>query len=170
MNPGEVQLYKVVPGKLFAGEYPSAIDPEIGARRLDFVVGKGVATFIDLTASHDRLEPYSDMLPAAGEDLKHLSFPIPDMGVPESGEVMKSVLEAIRSETEAGRVCYVHCWGGIGRTGTAIGCYFREQGMAGDEALAKVQKLYAEGMPKVVRNPYSPQTRPQCDYVRGWGV
>ena len=28
-------------------------------------------------------------------------------------------LDLVRAELEAGRTCYVHCWGGIGRTGTA---------------------------------------------------
>lgn len=168
MSPEEVQLYEVVPGKLFAGEYPSSWEPELAVKRLDFVIGKGVTTFINLTTKHDRLEPYADLLPDAGRDLKHLSFPVPDMDVPESDAVMRSVLDAIESENEAGRVCYVHCWGGIGRTGTAIGCYFREQGMDGEDALTMAQKLYSEGMPKVVRHPYSPQTRAQCDYVRGW--
>jgi protein-tyrosine phosphatase len=135
---------------------------------LEFVVEKGVTTFVNLTTRQDRLEPYVDLLPGIGAGLKHLSYPIPDMGVPESDEVMDSILEAIRAEMEAGRVCYVHCWGGIGRTGTVIGCYFRDQGMGGDEALSKVQQLYAAGMPKVVRHPHSPQTKVQWDYVRNW--
>ena len=168
MKPDEVQLYEVVAGELFAGEYPATWEPELAVKRLEFVVDKGVATFIDLTTKHDRLEPYADFLPAMGADLKYRSFPVPDMGVPASKDVMASILTAIRSETDAGRACYVHCWGGIGRTGTVIGCFLRDQGMTADEALEKVQDLYASGMPKVVHHPHSPQTRVQCDYVRAW--
>lgn len=169
MRPDEVELYEVVAGELLAGEYPGSWEPELAVKRLEFVIDQGVTTFINLTTKHDRLEAYASFLPSMGADLKHLSFPIPDMDVPESGAVMTSVLEAIRSENEAGRVCYVHCWGGIGRTGTVIGCYFRQQGMDADAALKKVQELYSEGMPKVVRHPHSPQTRAQCDYVASWG-
>ena len=32
---------------------------------------------------------------------------------------------------------YVHCWGGIGRTGTVVGCWLVRHGMTGDEALAE---------------------------------
>ena len=169
MNPEEVQFYEVVPGKLYAGEYPGSWKHRLGKQRLSFLINLGVETFVDLTTREDRLQKYEPLIGKLGKGVKRLSFPIPDMNVPESEDVMRSVLDAIQFENEAGRVCYVHCWGGIGRTGTVIGCYLREQGLSGEDALAKVQRLYAEGMPKVVRHPYSPQTRSQCDYVRRWG-
>ena len=169
MNPEEVQHYVVEPGRLLAGEYPGSWEPELAARRLRFLIGRGVETFIDLTTDDDRLEAYEPLFDDLGDGLRRLSFPIPDMGVPESEDVMSSVLEAIRAENGVGRVCYVHCWGGIGRTGTVVGCYFRQQGMGGVEALGRVQELYSKGMPKVVRHPRSPQTRAQCDYVQRWG-
>lgn len=62
----------------------------------------------------------------------------------------------------------VHCWGGIGRTGTVVGCFLRGQGFTGDAALQKVQTLYTENMPKAARLAFSPQTREQRDYVRNW--
>ncbi|MGB6222771.1 protein-tyrosine phosphatase family protein [Haloferula sp.] len=169
MSPEKVQMYEAVKGVVFAGEYPGFWKPKLALKRLNFVVGQGVTTFVNLTTKHDQLEPYEGLLAGIDPGLKHLPFPIPDMDVPSSDEVMSQVLAAIRREGEAGRVCYVHCWGGIGRTGTVIGCLFREQGLGADEALEKVQSLYAKGMPKVARNPHSPQTRKQCDYVRDWG-
>lgn len=168
MNPEEVQHYVVEPGRLLAGEYPGSWKHKLGQKRLRFLIGRGVDTFFDLTTEEDRLEKYEPLLAELGEDLSRLSFPIPDMGVPDSDEGMRSILKAIREEVEAGRTCYVHCWGGIGRTGTVVGCYFREQGLEGEAALKKVQELYAAGMPKVVRHPYSPQTRLQWDFVRAW--
>lgn len=172
MREHEVQHYEVVPGKLYAGEYPGwpASDQELARFRLASVAGKGIATFIDLTTSQDGLDPYVDLLPEVGHGLNRLSFPVPDMGVPDSTELMTSILATIRTELETGRSCYVHCWGGIGRTGTVVGCYFREQGLGPDEALGEVQRLYAAGMPKVVRHPRSPQTVAQSDYVRSWGT
>lgn len=168
MSLETVQHYVVEPGRLLAGEYPGSWRHRLGKLRLAFLINRGVDTFLDLTTSKDCLEAYEPLIGELGIGLKRLSYPIPDMDVPESDGVMRSILEAIRLENEAGRVCYVHCWGGIGRTGTVIGCYFREQGMSGDEALERVQSLYAKGMPKVVRHPHSPQTRKQCDYVRNW--
>ncbi|WP_188406321.1 protein-tyrosine phosphatase family protein [Psychroflexus salis] len=32
-----------------------------------------------------------------------------------------------------GKKVYVHCWGGVGKTGTVIGCFLLEQQMATTE-------------------------------------
>ena len=49
-------------------------------------------------------------------------FPMPDRSIP-TAEQMTSILQRIRQEMNAGVVVYVHFLGGIGRTGTVIGCY-----------------------------------------------
>src|SRR5688572_21286717 len=110
-----VQHYQVHDG-LFAGEYPGSLAPEVTEDRLKFLLEKGVQTFIDLTTSHDRLDPYEPVLRELGEGLTRHSHEIPDLGVPTSPEVMRGILDLLRAELDAGRTCYVHCWGGIGRT------------------------------------------------------
>ena len=62
---------------------------------------------------------------------------------------------------------YVHCWGGIGRTGTVVGCWLVRHGMTGDEALAQIVEWW-RGMEKARIHPRSPQTREQHAYVRNW--
>ena len=37
-----------------------------------------------------------------------------------------------------GRTVYLHCRGGIGRTGTVLGCYLVRQGQTAEEALASI--------------------------------
>jgi protein-tyrosine phosphatase len=37
-------------------------------------------------------------------------------------ELMTTILDAIDESMTAGKPVYVHCWGGMGRTGTVIGC------------------------------------------------
>ncbi|MBA3406233.1 MAG: dual specificity protein phosphatase family protein [Gemmatimonadaceae bacterium] len=38
----------------------------------------------------------------------------------------------------SGHSIYVHCWGGVGRTGTVVGCYIVRHGRTGDDALGEV--------------------------------
>lgn len=164
-----VEHYTILTGQLFAGEFPGHIHPSTAIKRLSSLVQEGVRTFIDLTPTGDPLEPYEHLLDEVAPGLSYFRHPIPDMDIPESPEVMRGILDRIRTEIAAGHPCYFHCWGGIGRTGTVAGCWFREQGLGPDEALATVQDLYST-LPKSKRpmTPTSPQTRPQFDYVRNW--
>ena len=49
-----------------------------------------------------------------------------------------------------------------------IGCWLRERGLSGDEALEEVQKRYFTGMEKSAIHPMSPQTPQQANYVKDW--
>ncbi|BCU77557.1 protein-tyrosine phosphatase family protein [Luteolibacter sp. LG18] len=164
-----VEHYTLVPGKLFAGEFPGHPNPATSLARLASLAEEGVRTFLDLTPVEDPLEPYEEQLAEVMPGLRYFRHPIPDMGIPSSPAVMRGILDRIAEETAAGHPVYFHCWGGIGRTGTVAGCWFREQGLGGDAALDAVQKLYST-MPKSERfsTPTSPQTPVQFDYVRRW--
>ena len=93
---------------------------------------------------------------------------MPDMGVPEADGTMRAILRSIRESSSITPAVYVHCWGGIGRTGTVVGCWLRECGYDPESALARVQHLYASHMEKVRIQPESPQTTPQRNYIRNW--
>jgi protein-tyrosine phosphatase len=80
---------------------------------------------------------------------------------------MTALLDAIDDALEAGRNIYVHCWGGIGRTGTTVGCYLVRRGWANDAALAQVGEWFRT-MPKHVFFPSSPETDVQIHFVRNW--
>jgi ADP-ribosyl-[dinitrogen reductase] hydrolase len=61
----------------------------------------------------------------------------------------------------------VHCWGGVGRTGTVVGCHLVRSGLSGDEALARVATLF-KSMEKSSRRHRSPETDEQEAYVCSW--
>ena len=64
----------------------------------------------------------------------------------------------------------MHCWGGIGRTGTVVGCHLVRSGLTGDDALAAVARGFL-GMSKSRLLKYlggSPETRAQREMVRTW--
>lgn len=166
------QHYPVEEGKIYAGEYPGARSPEYAEARLKHLIGKGIRTFVDLTAPADDMEPYEDLLARLAQDggfpLRRISLPIRDMGTPQSAATMQAILDAIRGSGEESPAVYIHCWGGIGRTGTVVGCWLRECGHDAEAALEQVQSLYSQHMEKVSYHPESPQTREQRSYVRDW--
>lgn len=166
------QHYAIQQGLFLAGEYPGDRKDKIARARLWSLVERGVRTFIDLTTPADGLARYehvlSELEQQAGASLHRISMPVPDMGVPDSSETMSAILDTVRISLVNRPAVYVHCWGGIGRTGTVAGCWLRECGLGPDEALDRVQELYATHMPKVRIHPESPQTAEQKDYIRNW--
>ncbi|MFM2199401.1 MAG: hypothetical protein RLZZ505_2833 [Verrucomicrobiota bacterium] len=168
------QHYPIEAGKLYGGEYPGDRSPEVAKIRLRHLVDLGIRTFVDLTAPADGMVSYDGLLTElekeTGTILRRVSQPITDMGVPESGEAMRTILTHIREASHHTPAVYVHCWGGIGRTGTAIGCWLRECGLDPEAALARVQLQYSSHMPKVRHHPESPQTPAQKDFIRNWAT
>lgn len=167
--PSPVEHYVLLPGQLFAGEYPGHPDPKEALGRLESLASAGVRTFMDLTSEVDPLEPYEGLLERLPGEMRYVRFQIPDRDVPSSPAVMRAILDRIAGELEEGRGVYYHCWGGIGRTGTVTGCWLRERGLKDDEALGKLQRFYQQ-MPKSANWSMrtSPQTPTQFDYIRNW--
>ena len=57
--------------------------------------------------------------------------------------------------------------GGIGRTGTVIGCHLVRHGYDGEQALAQLAYWW-ESVEKSNRSPRSPETNEQVNMVRDW--
>jgi protein-tyrosine phosphatase len=94
----------------------------------------------------------------------HRRLPITDLDVP-TPERMREIQQTIAAALEAGQTVYVHCWGGIGRTGTVLGCYLVEQEVSVTEALTEIQRRRrrtGDGWKK------SPETQAQVDFVKSW--
>ncbi|MDX1664447.1 MAG: protein-tyrosine phosphatase family protein [Candidatus Promineifilaceae bacterium] len=162
--------YWVIPGRFMAGEYPGARGEAAAREKIGRHLDAGVTFFLDLTHPYE-LEPYEALLQeeaAARElDVQYRRLPIADVSVPERREEMVAILDAIHEALSAGHVVYVHCWGGVGRTGTVVGCHLVRGGMSGDDALAQIARWW-QTVGKRQRQPRSPETHEQEDYVRGW--
>ncbi len=158
-------------------EYPGSVDPDKARRKIGALLDAGVTAFVDLTEAdestpHGKLAPYDALLhdeaTRRGVSVRYDRFPVRDLDVPLP-ETMRSILnhlDALRTER---RIAAVHCRGGIGRTGTVVGCHYVRGGMTGTEALAELATRWAtaeqSSKPWGIR---SPETDAQHAYVRAW--
>jgi protein-tyrosine phosphatase len=163
------ESYWVEPGRLLAGEYPGEPDEERTRKRIEALIEAGVDMFIDLTKSNET-RPYLHILQEAANfyevEAVHLRFPIGDFGLPTSQQ-MNAILDTIDQNVQAGHKIYLHCWGGIGRTGTTVGCYLVRQGRTGEEALDQLAAWW-RGVPKSRYHLHSPETLQQMEFIRTW--
>lgn len=161
--------YWVRPGHFVAGEYPGDKDDSKARTRVRILLHAGVTHFIDLTEEGE-LEPYRDI---AREEAHRLGLPfhwqrhpVPDVSTPPLDQ-MTRILDSIDRAIDSGDTVYLHCWGGVGRTGTVVGCWLRRHGYSGEEALAQLATWWRD-VEKYHRRPESPETREQCRYVVDW--
>ncbi len=163
------ESYWVEPGRFLAGEYPAAEGDFKTRKRLAMLLTAGLDTFIDLTTTAE-LPPYHSTLTEEALVLEravtYRRFAIGDFGLP-TREQMTRILDAIDSSLGVGHKVYLHCWGGIGRTGTTVGCYLVRHGMSGEEALRQLAEWW-KGVPKSARYPHSPETFEQMNFILGW--
>ncbi len=155
--------------RLLAGEYPGHWDDTVARQRLQAYLDSGVTCFIDLTQEGE-LVPYQDLLPdhgLAGRRIVYQRMAIRDLSVPRSPEFMAATLDKIDQAMDAGHTVYIHCWGGVGRTGTVVGCHLVRHGMGGDQALAEIARHW-QTVEKRTRHARSPETPEQMAYVRLW--
>jgi len=135
-----------VPGALsIAGEYPGTVSPATSAEKLTRFLDAGITAFIDLTGAPDGLSPYAGLLTALGREcgmqiVYERHYYIRDMHVCSKDE-MTVILAAIDQHLADGGAVYVHCWGGVGRPGSVVGCRLVQRGRSGKDALDEVQRV-----------------------------
>lgn len=160
-----------VDDELLAGEFPATKDDPVRSdEKLQVLIDAGIRTFIDLTdadTTDNHLTPYEPRLTKASEmrriDLRRINLPIPDGGVAE-GQRYDEIVATIDEHRARGGV-YVHCWGGVGRTGTVIGCVLAAAGHDHGLIEQRLDELRA-GTSKAHRR--CPENDAQLDVIRRW--
>jgi protein-tyrosine phosphatase len=80
---------------------------------------------------------------------------------------MRAALNFIDGELEANRGVYVHCFGGIGRTGTVVGCWLLRHGLASRDNVEEVlARLRLKDTERASRR--SPETDIQRRFMTNW--
>lgn len=160
--------YWVVHGRFVAGCYPGSPDEDEARRRLAALQGVGVDFMVNLMLEQEtgaggaRFSPYEALL---DPHTRAVRLPLVDMQVPPQTRMVE-ILDTIDGALERGRVVYLHCRGGAGRTGIVVGCWLVRHGVAAPwaavDAIATLQQ--AARVPQLP----SPQTEEQRRYVACW--
>jgi protein tyrosine/serine phosphatase len=167
--------YWVVPGKFLAGYYPGSRDPSTAQKKLEGLLEHGVRHVINLMEEHEHnfsgetFVPYEqqleDIAAAADIPIKLVHMPIRDTDVP-TVEGMVAILDEIDRAIQQNPRVYLHCWGGRGRTGTAVGCYLVRHGIGVGETALDLLRTFRQNDP--ISHFSSPETEIQAQFVRSW--
>ena len=171
MKERPIEFCYWVDERFLAGEYPGHLDEEKARAKIDALLNAGVSVFIDLTEGDkehafirgNKLRPYESEIGGA----VYLAFPIKDMGVPESHGFTERILNAIDEHIADGHTVYVHCLGGVGRTGTVVGCWLkRKKELSGEAALKRLNDLWELNPKSAWRK--TPERKEQVEYILNW--
>lgn len=161
---------------LLAGAYPGRPDPADHRQRIRSLFDAGMRTFINLQEENETNNSgvpfvrYDDELRRLAveknDQIAHLRFPIPDGGR-TSVDRMRSVLDAIDLSLIANRPVYVHCFGGMGRTGSTVCCWLLRHGLATpDNVLRLLTQLRQADVERASWK--APENESQESFVLSW--
>jgi len=169
------QFYWVAPAKLIAGFYPGSEDTLQARQKLTYLIEQGVGHAINLMESGEvnrsgtPFVPYAPLMKTIAEDLGLRvtieRMPVRDFSVTSRSE-MRRVLDCIDAKNAARQAVFVHCLGGIGRTGMVAGCNLLRHALANrHNVLQKIRQLRHYTLS---RHKQSPETAEQVEFVLSW--
>jgi protein-tyrosine phosphatase len=171
-TPPTSSSYWVASGVLLAGAYPGGADPDEHRQKIQALVGAGVRAFVNLMRKDEinwagvPFVPYVDLARQLCPEVVCVRHPVRDLSVPTASE-MCDILDTIDQYLESHKAVYVHCLGGVGRTGTVIGCWLLRHRLAEpSDVLEVLMRLRQQDMER--RNRMSPETGEQQKFVRQW--
>ena len=163
------ESYWVLLGQFLAGEYPGRFNEEQTRLRLEALLDAQIDTFVDLTQPGE-LPPYLSILQeqarAYERKVNYQRFPILDRGLPARAEMI-ATLNGLDDALSNGHNIYLHCWGGVGRTGMTVGCYIVRHGKTGQQAVDQIAEWWRD-VPKHQFFPRSPETDAQVQFILDW--
>ncbi|QDU97631.1 protein-tyrosine phosphatase family protein [Lignipirellula cremea] len=170
--PPTPSSYWVLPGRLLAGAYPGHREPAEHQARIHGIVDSGVRLFLNLMEENETnhagqpFVPYAEVAAQRAPAVRVSRHAVRDLSIPTSSQMI-GILDTIDASMASDAPVYVHCWGGVGRTGTVIGCWLLRHGLAQpDNVLEILKELRQQDQER--RHRRSPETEQQENFVRHW--
>ena len=145
---------------VIAGEYPGAPFESQARARIERVLEEGPDFFLDLSEAGE-LEPYAHLLPP---QVRHVRLPLRRGAVPPPAR-MREIVDTIDRARSDGWFLYVHDNAGIGRVGTAMGCWLADMEILDGDPIAFLDEQRRQVVSPWLESPASPEQRA---FVRGW--
>ena len=101
-----------------------------------------------------------------GTEIHHLRFPIRDVSVPENVSSVKELIGQIQGilEEDKRNKVYIHCWGGVGRTGVIVGCLLSHQhDFDYEKTMDALKKAFSDCPKSAYRE--TPETKEQREFI-----
>jgi len=163
LSDNQLNTYWVLPEKLMAGESFYIPEKAKAEKAYRYLVDHGIDTIITLQEKQEFEK--IEISRKFEEPIDQYFFPIKDYGIP-SKELTINLLDTIDQNLKEGKKVYVHCKGGIGRTGLVVGCYLIRHGLATAETVLQEVTTLKEG--QVNLDFPSPENQAQVVFLKNW--
>ena len=122
--------YWADPGRFLAGPLPFVEDRAVVRERVAGLLELGIRTVIDLRTPVEEdpsIRTNLEKLASGDVDPMWFGAPLSNGSAPSVGQA-QAILDLVDGSLARGRGVYLHCHGGLGRTGTLVACWWIRHG------------------------------------------
>jgi protein-tyrosine phosphatase len=161
--------YWVLPNRFIVGEIPASMNEKQTVAKLNGLIRINVNVVINLMEEDEKNyenKSFYDYGPYLNKhNIETHRFPIKDLSIPTI-DMMRKILSIVQDSIRQKKIVYLHCWGGVGRTGTVVGCFLLNNSLASKENVLETIN-YLKRTTSIDKR-QSPETEEQRKFIKEW--